>query len=338
MRMPVLLLTLALLWAMPVVEAAERMPRAIRIATSFPASDTSPAWTWVTTVVAELTGAGIQTRVHPGSTLGNEAERNDQLSLGLIEINLSSGLDVLHYSRELRTLRLPFLVNEQAELDCLLQQTDFLRRVNTHTRRRGVEVVDVVLAGGMARLMLRDGGVRVPSDLAGRRIRALDRIQILTVRSWGAAPVQVPWEEVQSALQTGIVDGYLNPPGVAVQFRHQRQIRQFLDLRVSSGLQFVTVSGRWWRELAKTERAAVERALSVARQQNRAHARRRAERDIEDLRAGGVQIWVPGPTEREKFRRQAMSIYPSIVDPSVAAAVTSDLQRCRASAPAGSML
>jgi TRAP-type transport system periplasmic protein len=310
-----------------------RWPAPVRIATSTPALDSNPGWTWVRAASSVLESGGLRTRIYPGSTVGTEIERIEQVALGLLELNESAGSDVLHLSPALRTLRLPFLVDGVEQVDCLLRGTPFLERVAAETRPHGVVVLDVLVSGGMSGLFLREPQPLTPGALDGRRIRVLDRIQILTVRSWGAAPINVPWEEVQTALQTGIVDGYLNPPGIALQFRHERQLRQFVDLRVAGGFRFITASTRWLDGLDPPRRALLERALDAGRTANRAHASRTAAIDLAGLRAAGVQVVEPTAAERRSFLQRSRAAYDSIVDPQTRERILPLLAACAPAEP-----
>ena len=51
-------------------------------------------------------------------------------------------------------------------------------------------------------------------------MRALDELQIQTFEQWGAKGTIVSWSEVPNALQTGVAEGYLNPPFVPLVFGH----------------------------------------------------------------------------------------------------------------------
>lgn len=256
--------------------------------------ESNPIAIWAYALQEELDRHGIQTRIFPGSTLGSELERDEQVILGLLPVNISGGQDVTQYSPLLRSFRMPFLFREIGEVDCLMHRTGFLEFVNGATRARGIEVVDVVAVGGMASLFTASGPIDSLRTLRAQRIRAMDRYQVSTIESWGASSVQVTWEEVTTALQTSVVDGYLNPPGVPLAFRHTRHLRHMLALDLFTGIRFVTLSAKWRERLDEAAGAALETALVKARHANRAFAATRRREDLEGLRSMGVAISEPG--------------------------------------------
>ena len=279
--------------ALAVPGGAPAHARPVHIGMSTALVESNPVAVWAHALQDELGRHGIQTRVFPGSTLGSELERDEQVILGLLPINISGGQDVTQYSPLLRSFRMPFLFRETAEVDCLMHRTGFLDLVNAATRPRGIEVVDVVTVGGMASLFTSGGPIDSLKTLRKQRIRAMDRYQVSTIESWGASSVQIAWEEVTTALQTSVVDGYLNPPSVPLAFRHTRHLRHMLTLDLFTGIRFVTLSAKWSDGLDDAARAAWEAAIVSARRANRAFAAARRREDLDGLRAMGVTIYEP---------------------------------------------
>ena len=304
----------------------------VHIGMSTPLVDTNPVAVWVRKLQAELLGRGIDTKVFPSSTLGSEIERAEQVILGLLHINLSNGQDAMQYSPLLRSLRMPFVFRSPEEVDCLAHGTEFLERVNHSTRPRGIEVVDVVQVGGMSALFSTQGPIDSMDILRNRRIRAMDRIQLVTIESWGASSVQVAWEEVTTALQTSVADSYLNPPGIPLDWRHTRHLKYMLGLNIFPGIRFVTLSSKWLWGLSEAERSRVIAAIQAARPANRQFAQLSAEQDLRALRDEGVSINLPDETFRDQLTRTVASVYDEFIARRTMAEVQDLLQtRCRES-------
>jgi TRAP-type C4-dicarboxylate transport system substrate-binding protein len=191
-----------------------------------------------------------------------------------------------------------------------------------------------VFVGGMSGLFTVDKPVTAPGDLAGLRIRALDRTQVETLSALGAAPVKVPWEEIQAALQTGIAAGYLNPAGVALQFRHQRELRHFLALDMFPGFRFVTASTQWLDRQPPERLAALRASIARNADANFALVQARQSADLKQLAAQGITVRrLTGPA-RSAFARRAQSAYQELADARAVAQVRAMLaQHCRTEQP-----
>ena len=314
-----ILLLVGMVWA--IQSAAADSKPTVHIGMSTRMAVANPVFGWASKLSEELDADGFQTRIYPGSTLGSEGERDEQVILGLLQINESGGQDVMQYSQLLRALRLPFMFESSEQLGCLVRETDFLEQANQETSPRGIEVVDVVFFGSMSGLFSASGPVDSPSILAQHRIRALDRMQVLTVSAWGASAVQVSWEEITSALQTNIVDGYLNPISVPLQFRHTRQLPYFLQLNMAPGFRFVTASVKWRKGLSAEQNSQVDAALEAARQFNREDAAGRIRSDRSQLIKEGVQITVPSREFKQRIVEMSLPVYQQFVSEEAVAAV-----------------
>jgi TRAP-type C4-dicarboxylate transport system substrate-binding protein len=319
--------TLATVLALLAACTPADQPPTVHIADSSAMVPTNPIFHWTEAVRADLERAGFRTQMFGSSTLGSDIEREEQTMLGLLQINISSGEDVMRYSDLLRTLRLPFLFDHAGQLRCLLKETDLLARANAETEPHGLTVLGIVFAGGMSGLFTTDVAVKTPADLAGLRIRALDRTQVLSLAAIGASPVKIPWEEIQAALQTGIASGYLNPPGIALQFSHDRDLRHFLALDVYPGFRFVTASTKWLRGLSPSERAALEDSVARASSANYIHVQAKQAEDLARLATKGVEVVRPDPGIRADFAARAAGAWDALADPDSVAQVRALVSR-----------
>jgi len=294
----------------------------VRLATTTPLTKSNPVTPWVHALERELE-PHWPLRVYSGSVLGSEMERSEAVALGLLHINVSSGHDVLQYSEELRAVRLPFLIADPAQLACLMRRTDFPALVNRATSPRGVRVLDIVFSGAMSGLFSQTGPADNLTQIQSLRLRGMDRIQTLSLKAWGASPVQVAWGEVHSALQTGIVEGYLNPPGIAPRAGHTRELKHFLDLRVFAGIRFVTVSERWYSSLEPPERARLITAVASAGAENLAFMQQQTARELASLRASGVNVTRPSVELLAELRDRSRGMFHRVLSES-ALQVTQD--------------
>lgn len=243
---------------------------------------------WVDAFMRQARAAGFELRFHPGGSLGKEEERTELVNLDLLQVNMAGLSELQVYSRTARALSIPFMVTDYTQFDRLLDETDLVATINAELAHTNLLLVDAALLGGMSGLFNTRTPVARPADLGELRIRAMSRSDMIVLESWGARGVQVAWEEVAQALETGIAHGYLNPPLVPLMFGHAGRIRHFSDLRLTPSARWAVVSRRWYEGLDDTRRAAIEAALAGAREANRAWAREVQAREREALEAAGI--------------------------------------------------
>ena len=282
----------------------------IRIGLSATADkENSGIYIWARTFADELERVGMVATIYPSSTLGNEIVRTEQVLLGLLEVNVTGTQEVEVFSELVVTLDLPFLFKNDDEADALMHHTGYLSEMNSETRPMGMRVVNLVGMGGGTGLFTARAPIETVADVKKFRMRAMSNEQLDWVEAWGGAGTQVAWEEVPQALQTGIADGYINPPVVAVLFGHGGQLDYFTDLEISPSIRVVVFSEAWYQGLSEEERIAVNRAASVARTANREWMAKNLERIFKMLSDIGIEIIQPGERERDAFRELVLPTY-----------------------------
>jgi TRAP-type C4-dicarboxylate transport system substrate-binding protein len=303
----------------------------IRIGLSSTAdSENSGIYVWARAFADELEQAGMPATIYPSSTLGNEIVRTEQILLGLLEVNVTGTQEVEIYSEMIAALDLPFLFATNEESDALFHHTGYLEEINSKTRPAGMRIIDLGSLGGMSGLFTARAPIRTVADVKKFRMRAMTTEQLDWVEAWGGAGTQVAWEEVPQALQTGIADGYLNPPIVAVLFGHGGQLDYFTDLRLSPSIRVVVFSESWYQGLTEEQRAAVDRAAIVARDANRKWMVHAIAHEFQLLSDVGIEVIHLDSQQRDAFRQRVLPTYDDMVNAETLKKIMHYLESARA--------
>ena len=272
-------------------------------------ANNSGTYVWAQAFSEALEKDGMETSIFTSSSLGNEVVRAEQVLLGLLEVNVCGTQEFEPFTDMIAAMELPFMFEDSNELDRLIDETDFLERVNEIAVDYGMRMVDLAYLGGMSGLFTAREAIREVSDVKSFRMRAMVSEQVSYFEAWGGAATQVAWEEVPQALQTGIVDGYMNPPIVAVLFGHGGQLDYFTDIRMSPSTRVISVSESWFQSLDDAERMTVKHAFKAARDANRQWAARSEERDFRLLDEAGIEVIHLSPSVRDEFRQKLLPLY-----------------------------
>ena len=119
------------------------------------------------------------------------------------------------------------------------------------------------------------------------------------------------------ALQTGIADGYLNPPIVAVQFGHGAQLDFFTDLRLQVSMRTAVMSEQWYQGLDAGKQRAADRAVKQARNAVRVWNTTAQLTEIQMLQDVGIEVITLSESERARFRERLMPLYETTVSSQV---------------------
>lgn len=265
-------------------------------------------YVWAHTFGQHLAANGINYEEFERGALGGEAEKLDQVSQGLLEVSLSDvkaagGLDSTIFG-----LMLPYFFSSAAQMDKALLDGGMLERINATTTAKGVRVLDVALIGGGAGIFNTKKPINTMADLSDLRMRALDEVQIAIFKAWGSTGTIVAWDEVPNAMQTGVADGYLNPPIVPLMFGHASFIKHFTDANVVLSSRAVIASEDWYQGLSDAERAIVEDGVQAARAANREWLGTQGA-VLDKLRASGIEVTTLSDKARAEFQQASEPLY-----------------------------
>ncbi|MDQ2091352.1 TRAP transporter substrate-binding protein [Marimonas arenosa] len=300
-------LSLAAMLAMATAASAE-----VKIALdSKPDLDTSGSYNWAHAFGKALTEAGMEVREMPRGSVGNESEKFDQVSTGLLEVSLSDVRAIAQVEPFIYGVRLPYIFDDITHMDRVLKAGNIFDRVNEKLAEQDAVLLALAPLGPSSGVITTNAVVRSPADMANLRMRALDDAQIAMYQAWGSSGTIVPWGEVPAGLQTGVIDGYLNSPFVPVMFGQTDFVKNFSDAGVIIPLRAVIVSKLWYDGLSEADRAAVDQAVEVADAAVRVWQTEASERGLTALEEKGVTVQRLTKEERAAFREASKAVYNS---------------------------
>lgn len=274
-----------------------------------PDLETSGTYNWVQGFSKVMSERGMTVREMPRGSIGNEDEVFDQISTGLLEMSQSDVRAVARIDPYIYGLRLPYLFDDAAHMDRMLEASDFFARVNVNLAPQDVVLLAIVPIGPASGFITTNAAIRTPADIAKLRMRALDDAQLAMYGAWGSSGVVVSWGEIMTALQTGVVDGYLNSPFVPMSFGQTDVVRHFSDAKVIIPMRAILASRAWYDGLSEAEKAIVTDAVKAGDAANRAWLEAASGTALSQLEALGVTVQRLTPEEIAAFREGARSVY-----------------------------
>lgn len=266
---------------------------------------------WATAFAAALNAGGMETRDLPRGSVGNEAEKFDQASTGLLEISMSDVRAVAQVDPFIYGVRLPYIFSDIAHMDRALAEGNVFDRINENLAKQDVMLLSLAPLGPASGVITTTQAVRSPGDMSSLRMRALDDAQISMYEAWGSSGTIVPWGEVPAGLQTGVIDGYLNSPFIPVMFGQTDFVKNFATADVIWPLRAVIASKAWYDGLSDADRTTVDAAVVTADAATRAWLAEAGERGLAALEDKGVTVQRLTPEERAVFRKASLPVYDS---------------------------
>jgi tripartite ATP-independent transporter DctP family solute receptor len=219
-------------------------------------------------LVAERTQGRINPKTYHSAQLGQQDDAIQQIQLGAIDFAVFNMTPLNNIVKESIAFTLPYIFDS----------TDHLHKVVDGPI--GLEVAKAFEAKNMIVLAYQDSGarsfynskheVKTPADLKGMKIRIQSSdLNVAMINALGANASPIPFGEVYSALQQGVVDGAENNWPSYDETQHYKVAKYFtVDEHVSVPEVFV-VAKTTWDKLSKEEQDIVRQAAIESSQLER---------------------------------------------------------------------
>lgn len=239
-------------------------------------------------LVAQRTDNRIRMRTYHSAQLGQQDEAIQQMRLGSIDFanfNLSP-LNNLAPSTQVVTL--PFLFRDVGHSHRVMDGPigdDIARDLEQ------IGIIALAWYDAGARSIYTRRPVRTPEDLRGMKIRVqTSDLWIDLMRALGANPTPLPFGEVFTSLQSGVIDGAENNWPSYESTRHFEVARYFTTTEHSNVPEVLAVSVQRWRRLNEQDRAILRDAARESAQFQREVWAERERVSRERVVAGGAEV------------------------------------------------
>ena len=264
--------------------------------------------------VETASNGAIEVEIFAGTQLcANGAECLQGIADGSIDVYISTSGGAAGIFPYVQIFELPYLLRDDRVAEEVLRGefVDLLRDKALEDSGGTIRLMTIGNTGGWRNFANTQKTVRMPEDLQGMKIRTVvaDLPQEL-VKALGASPTPIPWPELFTSLQTGVVEGSKNG------------ITDIMGMKFpDAGLQYITLDGHaymgalWWMNndayMAMPEdlRRVVADGFYALQQATFASPKRKSIQAYQDFVAGGGTIYVPTPEEKAAFKDAAAPVY-----------------------------
>ncbi|MGE5295640.1 MAG: TRAP transporter substrate-binding protein, partial [Solirubrobacterales bacterium] len=254
--------------------------------------------------VTEKSGGRMQVQIFPSEQLGNEKECIEALQLGNLAMTKTSSAPMEGFVPQMRVFGIPYLFRDSDHLWRVLNGPigKKLLLAGESKRLRGLCYYD---AG--ARSFYAKKEINRPSDLAGMKIRVQNSIMSMKmVQAMGGSPTPVPWGELYTALDQGVVDGAENNSPSFRTSRHYEVCPYYCLDEHTCLPDILIISTRVWGHLSPEQQMILQEAADESVQYQRKIWAEAELEDLEMVQQQGAKIVRP---DKEPFRESVRSVW-----------------------------
>lgn len=256
-------------------------------------------------IVSADTNGAIEVEMYPNDQLGSNAEQVQMVRDGVIQATIASTGALASYYPNIDVLNLPFAFADNAATYEVFDGA-FGRALKADIEE---ELGDVVVlgfpdTGGFFAVTNSQQAITDLDDFDGVRVRTmtLPSHQVI-MNALGAESYPLAWGEVYSALQTGVIDGQMNPVPI-ISFSNFSEVQQYMTLTNHLFSPYIMLlSKSFWDGLDEQQQTVVRYAAESCVTASRGLSRiiEASDRGVAGLQ-DSMEITALSPEQRDAMR------------------------------------
>lgn len=260
-----------------------------------------------------LSNGSVKVNDFFGGTLGTQRQLQEQVQLGTIEM-VATGSDIVELNPKYAIFDLPFLIKDRAHAFRVLDGDIGKALSDATVATKGVRVIAYGELG-FRQITNRVRPVLSPKDLQGLKIRVpSNKVRLAAFKALGAAPTPVPYKELYTALQQGVVDGQENPL-FSIAALSLWEVQKYVSITNHVFTpSYLLVNERWLNTLSPANRDIVMRAGAEAQKRQRATLEHGDADIVAKLKQHGMRVDTPDPAP---FIEATREVWKGFGDPAM---------------------
>ena len=256
-------------------------------------------------LVEKWTDGRIKIEVYPGAVLGSEKETIEQTQMGVIDINRVSISPIVSVYPKMAVFALPYIFASRDHMWKVLH-SDIGKGMLSEIQKVGFLGLAYMDSGARSFYTVKKP-VLSPADLKGLKIRTQKSpVMMDMVSAMGGKPVPMAFEEVYSALQTGVIDGAENNPPSYYETSHYEVAKYYSLDQHAMVPEIVIISARTWKKLSDADKNAIRVAAIKAEELQRKLWLKDEKEAMEKVKEAGCKIYTP---EKKPFMDAVAPVY-----------------------------
>jgi tripartite ATP-independent transporter DctP family solute receptor len=269
--------------------------------------------------VEELTNGKVMVEIYPNNALGNEREMAESVLLGTIEMCcVTSDGTLPSWVPETQILSIPYLFSSKKEAYYVLDNTlqDYLEPKFEAKGAKHLAFAEL----GFRHFTNNVRPVKKASDMAGMKIRVQEApVWFALLHDLNATATPVPFAELYTALQQGMVDGQENPiASIASSKFYEVQKYMSMDGHTYAAGSAI-INKKFYDSLPAEYQKAIDEAAIYARDAQRDDINGKEAKMLEQMKAAGLEV---DEVDIDSFKKATENLYK---EPAVAKLVKPEL-------------
>jgi len=304
-----------------VIPAKAAGPVVLRAGASDPEGTTAPALSIgkLCELATKLSNGELNAQPFYQS-LGVEQQLAAAVKAGTVDIGFTATPNLAPFTDAYLQFDLPFLFkNDRAYIDVLENHPAGKKALAQFEKDLGVKVLlitshtyDAPVSG--TDLMIRSKPAKVPADLKGLKIRTSSTpVEINLMKAYGANPTPIPYGQLYTALQQGVIDGNAATPlPPAASIKLYEVAKHYTAIGFRFNLLPIYMNRKKFDSLTASQQKAILDAAAQVKPLAGQWARDKVKSSIAEYEKAGVPIYHPTKEEMAQWMAVREKVWQEI--------------------------
>jgi len=239
-------------------------------------------------LLEERSDGRIEVAIFPQGQLGGERELAESLIMGTVDITIACG-PLANWVPEFAVFDMPFLFED---LDHAYRVVDgeIGEEWNQKLLDQGMKCMGYG-ANGMTDFTNNVKPIKSPEDMKGLKFRVMEtKIWLTTMNTLGAIATPLPFTELYTALEQGVIDGQTNPP-LAARALKLYEVQDYISMTNHSVIMSAyLMNPKKFASFSAEDQKMIEEVFKETIQYQREALVLQDATDIQGLKDNGMQI------------------------------------------------
>ena len=257
--------------------------------------------------VAEKSGGKMRVDIYPGGQLGAERDLIELLQIGSLAMTKVSTAPLEAFVPEMKVFGIPYIFKDDEHHWKVLNGPIGKKLLLSGEPYflRGMCYYDA----GSRSFYTKDKPIYKPSDLDGLKIRVMKSITAMSmIHALGGSATPIPWGELYTALQQGVVDGAENNAPSFYLSRHYEVCKYYTLDEHTAVPDILLMSTVVWKSLTPQEQKWLQDAVDESVPYQIKLWKESTEEALKAVQEAGVEIIHP---DKQPFREAVQPMHES---------------------------
>ncbi len=257
--------------------------------------------------VAEKSDGRMRVDIYPGGQLGAERDLIELLQIGSLAMTKVSTAPLEAFVPEMKIFGIPYVFRDDEHRWKVLNGEigKKLLLAGEPYFLRGMCYYDA----GSRSFYSKDRPILSPADLSGMKIRVMKSITaVKMIQSLGGSATPIPWGELYTALQQGVVDGAENNPPSFYFSRHYEVCKYYSIDEHTAVPDILLMSTVVWNSLDTQQQNWLQQAVDESVDYQKKLWQESTEEALAEVKKAGVEVVYPDKTP---FRQAVQEMHNS---------------------------